>query len=229
MLERKVSNIKEAIRIYARQTGEPWPELIPQLTQALNNRRLSSGLQPSHLMFGGTTPNDPTNLIQESQITTSVEDFIKLFDQGTRKARERHIERRTAIDNSSRKYANKTKKPRTFHQDQIVYLKNFLIAPDKGSALLVRHSGPYQIQQIYKNNHSVLLVDITTDKKRVAHIAHLKPATSGTSTFPLPEENEALKLIKISEPTNQIQSEDQHATNNYNPHNLCRSPRLNQK
>ena len=87
MLERKVSNIKEAIRIYARQTGEPWPELIPQLTQALNNRRLSSGLQPSHLMFGGTTPNDPTNLIQESQITTTVKDFIKLFNEGKKSKR----------------------------------------------------------------------------------------------------------------------------------------------
>ena len=181
--ETTVNLTKEALRLYTAQTNRPWPSLISLINVSLNKRTLISKFTPEQLLFG--TALQGNNLLETMQ-TTTMEDYPTTLKNLISDINKRHQEKRDISAQSKRKYANKTCREKTFHNDQLVLLRNFKIQEDHGSSLLAPYNGPYVIKEINNNNRTVLLEDTDTGSTRYAHMCHLKPIPNTVTTPPLP-------------------------------------------
>ena len=192
--EKLVALTKEAIRLFVRSTSSDWVEQLPFINMGLNHRLLSSGHTPDQLMFGSTGAKN--DLIKTIKYTETPEEYVKMLTFELNSIHKRRLEIRDRIQKSKNDSANKRRKEKTFHLNQIVVVKNYKIASVSGTALLAKWLGPYQIIELDEKRRLATLEHIHDHSIRRASYSNMEAVKNNEKLTRIDDSNEAIRKLK---------------------------------
>ena len=122
---------KELIRAYTRQSGQPWTELLLQITRCLNLRKTEHGhFSPEELHF--RYRQNETDLIKKHTVVESVDDYVKTLTTHLEKIHQEYRIKREETADRKREQINKRKEERTFGEGDMVCALEKKITEGKG-------------------------------------------------------------------------------------------------
>ena len=194
--ERTVGLLKFALKIYSRQFGKGWSDLLPWVNNSLNMRKLENtgGLTPELILFGKQVEKNQLIKEEKTNFNTTKEyvDYISTFIDNLHKKR---AETRDKMNEKHRAYINKHKIESTFKVNDVVFMRDYTIATGRGQAIRQSYLGPYVIQKILGNNQC-LIENFHDNSRRVAHFTHLKHLKDGRFLVGHRRNPAAEKLLK---------------------------------
>lgn len=111
MVEKYQSYLQNAIRIYSRQTGLPYQDLIVLIQKGLNGRILSVRpykFTPELLMFGNSLPDNEALLqVEEPSEQTSPEEFCGKMLEDLASLRKEYLSKRKKFNDQKRDIVNR--------------------------------------------------------------------------------------------------------------------------
>ena len=204
--EGAVALSKDLFRIYIRQTGKSWRDLLHLVNASLNTRFLSpTDLTPEKLLFGRVNqsgelircndlPQDTKSLEYSQALSRKVDELQEKYDRNRRRNAARTLEN-----------ANQRRKDLHLKPNDLVWLYDNEIKEGRGSTLDPKYSGPYQIWETHSNGQTCLLKDIATGKLRAGHIQHLKRMDYAPSNIIVPMDiDNRLKTMRTQNSTKNL-------------------------
>ena len=192
--EVSIKLLKTALRLYVKATGSPWPKALPEVTMGFNRRQLTTKHNVEEVMFGNIVP-----IGEPLEYNVKLDDFDSYMDyfiEHTNKVREEHMKTKLKNADHIRDSRNKARRDHEFKIGDIVYLKELTIATEGPSkSTRSQYIGPYEILDLYMEKKHCLLEHMTTFKRRISHLMHLKPVT-GMPILAGPAKLDASKILK---------------------------------
>ena len=196
--EGAVGLAKDIIRIYTKQMGKSWTDILHLANPSLNTRFLSKTyLTPERLLFGRTNQSRELLRCHDLPENTQTEEYAQALENKQVEMREIHNAQRKRDNEKNAENANKGRKFVRLNLNDIVHLYNNEIKKGRGAAMDQKYSGPYQIWEIHSGGQTYTLKDLETGKLRRAHIEHLELATHYPHEIVIPVELEnSLKHLR---------------------------------
>ncbi|MEL6488286.1 MAG: transposase family protein [Pseudomonadota bacterium] len=178
LAERMVAKYKENIRTYAKSHQDlDISEFVAIISNSFNQTPTTYGPTPSELMYGYSNTN-LHDVIPAKQVVKNHNAYLKLIQSNIDRAHKILETRREKNKEATLSSRNASRSPRVFLKDQVVNLRNTVIAKD--SALVAKQRGPYLIESVNDNNKTCQVKEIKTGKVRKAHFDICSVATTGT-------------------------------------------------
>jgi len=173
--ENKIGYIKGLIRTYCMQTNKTeWDEDLHLLQISINKTTTTYGHSPEEIMFGNITPSR-LDLLQVVDAPASTGEYLAKIKQNLIAITEKVQSLRQANRQTTENYKNQHRRTRTFHDGDIVYMRNVVIS--NNSALSCKFRGPYIVRRTSDHEHTAVVEDLATGITTRHHYNHLKLMT----------------------------------------------------
>ena len=191
--EKTIGIAKQALRLASTQSGLVWTDVIYDVTNHLNKRRLNTNYTPNQLMLGYDNDWDkPLEIIEDTAST--IEEYAEKLTKLILSKQEDHRKIRERLADNKRRSINKSRKEVIIKVNDVVVYKNHNIN-DICNGLRAPYFGPFLVEKIFDNGRHCQIRNVVTDKVLMAHLIHLRPYNPNTIDIPLPPENEAKRLL----------------------------------
>ena len=178
VVEKYQSYLQNAIRIYSKQTGLPYQDLIGLIQKGLNRRILSVRpykFTPELLMFGNSLPDKEALLqVNEPVTDTSPEEFCEKMLTDLASLREEYLLKRKKLNDQKRDIVNRKRVHKTFAPGDVVYVRDLTIAHTAGGALKSKFIGPFIVEEVNETRLECTLQSVKDKKRCIRHMTHLK-------------------------------------------------------
>ena len=193
LCEKLIGLCKQQLRLLSKSQGESWLDMLFYANNALNRRRLTTGLTPQIIGLGNDSQT--TALLKEEANFQSPDDYVKFMNENLDIAYNHRNSERKILADKNRKHMNKRRTEKSFHVGQLCTLKNNEIAQVGGGAIKDRYFGIYEIIHLNEKEKCCILKHIDHGGERGAHLRHLIPLKETENEYPLPIRNEATKPL----------------------------------
>jgi len=171
LAERTVAKYKEQLRIHSKAQQSPHlSDKLAIIANSFNNTPTSYGPTPADLMFGFSNTHYK-DLLGTQQTVKNHKEYLDLVQQNISHATKQIEQKREKNLASSTEQQNKRRQSRQFHKNQLVFVRNTVIAGE--SSMTSKQLGPFIINDINDSNHTAQLTHTVTGNKRKSHFDHL--------------------------------------------------------
>ena len=191
--EKTIGIAKQALRLASLQNGLIWTDVISDVTNHLNRRRLNTNYTPTQLMLGYDNDWDkPLEVIEDTAY--SIDEYAEKLTKLILSKQEEHSKIRERLADNKRRSINKSRKEVSIKVNDLVVYKNHNVN-DICNGLKSPYFGPFLVEKIFGNGRHYQIRNTVTDKVLMAHQIHLRPFNPDSIDIPLPPENEAEGLL----------------------------------
>ena len=191
--EKTIGIAKQALRLACSQKGLVWTDIIPEVTNQLNKRRLHTNYTPNQLMLGYDNDWDkPLEVIEDT--ASSIEDYAEKLTKLILEKQANHSNIRERLADIKRKSINKSRKDIKIATNDLVVYKNHNVN-DICNGLKSPYFGPFLVEKVFENGRHCQIRNTVTDKVLMAHLMHLRPYNPHSINIPLPPENQAIGIL----------------------------------
>ena len=199
LVEKYQSYLQNAIRIYSKQTGLPYQELLGLIQKSLNRRLLSVKpyrFTPELLMFGNSLPTSHELLsVSEPNLARTPSEFCDTMMQNLGNLRTEYLTKRNKINDQNREIINRNRVQKSFQPGDIVYVRDLTIAHTAGGALKSKFVGPFVIESVNDTRLECTLQSLIDKKRCIRHMTHLKKQDALDSNNFVPSQIEDNNLV----------------------------------
>ena len=200
LCEKLIGLCKEQLRLLSKSQGESWLDMLFYANNALNRRRLTTGLTPQIIGLGNDSQT--TAILKEEATYQTPGDYVRFMNDSLDIAYNHRNAERKKLADKNRRHMNKRRTEKSFQLRQLVTLKNNEIAQVGGGAIKDRYFGIYEIIHLNEKEKTCILKHIDHGGERGAHLRHLIPLNEIDNEYPIPIRNEATRLLNRQESIN---------------------------
>jgi hypothetical protein len=172
--ERAIRTIKEGLRKFLLQEHivPQWDQYISLFVQAHNQSVSVFGHSPESLMFGFEKPT-AVDLLQLWPNAADPQQYMETITTIAEQRRAETARRRSEHGHRNRTFKNQARVRKEFMRGDIVACRQLQVSTGPNSSLKPRHTGPYAVLQVDKDNLSCIVEDLLTGHESREHFTNL--------------------------------------------------------